>query len=154
MFYDDDLCGRFTPRALNNSIAEVEFRIFHSVFCDMFKIQRTAFAFDEYVEIVFEKYVLKIIKIRLVNWALFIILLLLNIARNNGGFTFSHCEGEDYSCVDSNAAKLFAIAGGFMWVVTVGFAVASRRYELLIIRKRGILSVEEYPDFLHVSVGF
>src|SRR5690348_13393045 len=63
----DQLCCRFSLKPLYNAVAEMEFRIFHSIFCDMFRIQKLAFAFDEYVEIVFEKYVMNIIKIRMVN---------------------------------------------------------------------------------------
>ncbi len=41
---------RFLWAGLNRSISELEFRVFHNIFCDSYKIQKAAFAFDEYVE--------------------------------------------------------------------------------------------------------
>eukprot|EP01032_Pedospumella_encystans_P021844 gene21844-24770_t len=40
---------RLTWKPMNISIEQMEFRIFHSIFCNTFRIQKDAFAFDEYV---------------------------------------------------------------------------------------------------------
>lgn len=63
------------------SLARIEFRIFHNIFCETYKIQKTAFAFNEYVEKVFEKYILMIIEIRPLDWLLVCVFVLLNWAR-------------------------------------------------------------------------
>eukprot|EP01035_Chromulina_nebulosa_P021149 gene21149-27403_t len=47
---------------------EIEFRIFHIIFCDHYHIQRNAFAYDEYVQRIFEKYLLDIITIKPLDW--------------------------------------------------------------------------------------
>jgi hypothetical protein len=133
----------------------------------MFRIQKRAFAFDEYVELVFEKYVMNIIKIRLLNWFLFLVVLLLNIARSDGGMYFHKCGEEDFECIDISTAKLFTVGGrewfknklkafnvlltgAMLYVVTIVIALVSRRYEVLIIAKRGITCIDEYPAFLQV----
>lgn len=41
------------------------------------------------------------------------------------------------------------MVGFALFVMTCVFVGISRRYEILIIRKRGIKCIEEYPDFLH-----
>ena len=42
---------------------ELEFRIFHHVFCEAYMIQRKAIEFDEYVRISYEKYLLGLVTI-------------------------------------------------------------------------------------------
>ncbi len=108
--------NRLVPKELNNSVAEMEFRILHSVFCDMFKIQRTAFAFDEYVEIVFEKFVLSIIQIRIVSWVLFLLLLLLTISHYHGFKSSGRygCEDEDQHCLRYHAAVVLNYFGKYI----------------------------------------
>lgn len=128
----------------------MEFRIFHGIFCENFKVQRSAFAFDSYVEIVFEKFILDIIKIRPVNWVLVIILLLLNIGRANSKVAFFYCADDDYLCIQQSAAIVFTLAGAVMLIVTIAVAIISRRYEILIIKKSGVASIDLYPQYLKV----
>eukprot|EP00981_Chlorochromonas_danica_P006344 scaffold1365_cov163-Ochromonas_danica.AAC.34 len=49
--------GRHVTPHFSRVLTEVEFRIFHNIFCDTFKIQRHAFAFNEYVEKVTDMFV-------------------------------------------------------------------------------------------------
>ena len=103
----------------------MEFRIFHNVFCDTYKIQRSAFAFNEYVEKVFEKYILMIIEIRPLDWLLVCVLVLLNWARSALHLDYQPCVStaeqaqhrllsagtEEYNCEAENARFMFVIAG-------------------------------------------
>jgi len=91
----------------------MEFRIFHNIFCDSYKIQRKAFAFEEYVEKVFEKFVMEIVEIRPIDWIVLSILFMLNLARFSSNLTMSSdsCEAHDYECKDAGLTKLFLIAG-------------------------------------------
>ena len=101
------------------TLARVEFRIFHNVFCDTYKIQKAAFAFNEYVEKVFEKYVLTLIEIRPVDWLMLCVLVLLNWARHALGWDYSHCykrhldEHEMHDCEIVDSEVMFTIAGEF-----------------------------------------
>lgn len=94
----------------------MEFRIFQSIFCETYKIQKAAFAFNEYVEKVFEKYILTLIKIRLVDWASLCTFVLLNWLRHTINLDFNHCSEnlptEEYKhCEDDNSTAMFSIAG-------------------------------------------
>lgn len=77
----------------------------------MFKIQRNAFAFDEYVKKVFEKFVLSIIEIRLIDWIVLTIFLFINLARNSLGLNLHSCQRDDISCINDSSLKLFTISG-------------------------------------------
>ena len=93
------------------AIARVEFRIFQNIFCETYKIQKAAFAFNEYVEKVFEKYVLTIIQIRWSDWVALCSLVLLNWARNKMRLDFIHCSSHDLVCEEENNTIMFCIAG-------------------------------------------
>eukprot|EP01036_Dinobryon_divergens_P030576 gene30576-39844_t len=45
-----------------------EFKIFYNIFCESFRLKLTTFAFDSYVELVFEKFILGLIHIDMFNW--------------------------------------------------------------------------------------
>jgi hypothetical protein len=103
----------------------MEFRIFHNIFCDTYKIQRAAFAFNEYVEKVFEKYILMLIEIRPLDWLLVCVLVLLNWARGAVHLDYQYCAPqqlhrllsagaaglEQEECEAENARFMFVIAG-------------------------------------------
>jgi hypothetical protein len=116
----------------NPSIARMEFRIFYNIFCETYKIQKTAFAFNEYVEKVFEKYILSLIEIRPVDWLALVGFVLLNWARNALHLDYKGCEHlksgshgtDDHSagashgpdpmyikCLDENSRVMFTVAG-------------------------------------------
>lgn len=61
-------------------VSEMEFRVFHDIFCESYRIQRKAFAFDEYVSLVYEKFALHIIEIGVMNWMLFLVFMLLSLS--------------------------------------------------------------------------
>ena len=91
----------------------MEFRIFNCIFCENYKIQKSAFAFNEYVEKVFEKYILTLIEIRPADWFALVILVLLNWARNKLNMDYKSCSdpSSDYLCVEENARVMFIISG-------------------------------------------
>lgn len=91
----------------------MEFRIFHDIFCETYRIQRVAFAFDEYVRLVYEKFVLAIIKLHVFNWVLFILLLLFSLAGEKMEETLVHCEHHDYDCIELRSTKVYIIFGKF-----------------------------------------
>ncbi len=98
---------------MNGSISEMEFRVFHNIFCDSYKIQRSAFAFDEYVEKVFEKFVLSIIEIRPVDWLMLVVVVLLNLARRKLHLNYRQCDSahDVAHCENESATVMFTIAG-------------------------------------------
>ena len=105
------------------AIARVEFRIFQNIFCETYKIQKAAFAFNEYVEKVFEKYVLTIIKIRWSDWAVLCTLVLLNWARNELHWDIKDCDQQDGSCEKQNNTSMFAISGNVVFSVYIEWDV-------------------------------
>lgn len=130
-------------------ITEMEFRVFQSIFCETFNLRRSAFSFDQYVQIVFEKYVVSILKIRPINWIIFCCLLLLNMVRSdNKIFFFMSCETEDIACAQYRGLLLFTTIGCVLLVITLVFALTSRYYEIQIIKTSGIRSLLHYPTFL------
>ena len=137
------------------SIAMMEFRIFHNIFCDTYKIQKSAFAFNEYVEKVFEKYILMIIEIRPLDWFLVCLFVLLNWARVALHWDLGDCAGhhddtyddhhddaghrllsgsgldkDEISCREENETVMFTIAG---LVVFEGFSRMFYNYVVTLI---------------------
>jgi hypothetical protein len=92
-------------------VAEMEFRIFHDIFCDNYGIGRNAFAFDEYVQLVYEKFVLDITQIHFASWILFVALLLFAMAGHSMGESYEHCEHSDLHCLHQREATIFVIFG-------------------------------------------
>ncbi len=90
----------------------MEFRIFHDIFCENYDIRREAFAFDEYVQLVYEKFVLAITQLRFVSWTIFVALLLFVLAGRAMASTQGKCEEGDLHCVHLQETKIFIIFGG------------------------------------------
>ena len=61
----------------------MQFRIYHIIFCEQHKLLRNSLAFDEYVQHVYEKFLMEIVEIRLIDWAFLCVLILLNWARTS-----------------------------------------------------------------------
>jgi hypothetical protein len=96
----------------NRVVAELEFRIFHNIFCDVYKIQRQAFAFDEYVDKVYEKFVMTTVEIRPIDWIGVSALFTLNFIRLISNVNIGHkCEHHDYHCKDDGLSRIFLIGG-------------------------------------------
>lgn len=139
----------------NNIVTELEFRIFHNIFCDAYKIQRKAFAFDEYVDKVFERFVMEVVEIRSWDWFIVSLLFTLNIIRMSASINFGKkCEEHDKSCKNSGLSEIFALGGLLLFVLTVIVAFYSRYLELKIMKSRGILNIDHYYNYLHVSLSF
>ena len=131
----------------------MEFRIFQSIFCQTYKIQKSAFAFNEYVEKVFEKFILVIIKIRRSDWLMVCVLVLLNWARNKLDLDYRKCPTQDQQCEDENARVMFSIAGAIIFGLTALLAVESRRLEVRIMAQKNIRSIHTYPSYLQVTTA-
>lgn len=69
--------------------SQMEIRILHNVFCEVYSIQRKALAFDEYVKRCYEKYLLSLVTISPISWAVICSFLILNFIRF--AFTFISC---------------------------------------------------------------
>lgn len=96
---------------MNASIEQMEFRIFHSIFCNTFRIQKDAFAFDEYVAKVFQRSVLELIEIRFLDWFYVTCLLLLNLARVKLNLNLNPCDHNSIDCDNKRTVRLFTLAG-------------------------------------------
>jgi len=135
------------------TIARMEFRIFQSIFCQTYKIQKSAFAFNEYVEKVFEKFILAMIEIRPADWLMLCVLVLLNWARNQLHLDYRRCEvHHDQLCQEENARILFTVSGSIIFALTLLLAVESRRLEVRIMAQKGIRSIHTYPSYLKVPM--
>ena len=64
-------------------LSKMQFRIYHIIFCEQHKLLRNSLAFDEYVQHVYEKFLMEIVEIRLIDWAFLCVLILLNWARTS-----------------------------------------------------------------------
>jgi len=134
------------------SINQMEFRIFHHLFCATFRIRKDAFAFDEYVTKVFQRNLDELLEIRLQDWFYIVVVLCLNLIRVKLNWQYSDCENTHdkkyYACDERRQVILFTIVGG----VIVGFNfliwVASRRIELKILRRQGLTSHLQYAKYI------
>ena len=120
---------------------DLEFRIFQNIFCDTYKIKRDVFAFEEYVDKIYQEFCMTMIEIRPYDWLLVCILFCVNLLRKQTSITFgtNSCEQaddhhddhtsstydhrrilastagddghEDYSCKNKGLAQVFAFAG-------------------------------------------
>ena len=138
-------------KPLDPVIAKIEFRIFHSIFCDIFLLQSNAFAFDEYVARVYEKFVFSIVSISYALWMSVATLVLLNWARIALDLQYQSCDIEDDHCKTMNDIIIFSCAGGLLFVITTILVHESRNLEMRIMAKRGILSYHSYEPFLRNS---
>ena len=89
---------------MNNSIEQMEFRIFHNFFCTSFQVQKGAFAFDEYVTKVFQRFVYELIEIRLLDWFYVTVILCLNLARVKLDIQAYSCTNGDIHCDEKRQA--------------------------------------------------
>lgn len=89
----------------------MEFRIFNTIFCSTFKIQKDAFLFDEYVTKVFQRYVQDLIEIRLIDWFYVTVLLCLNLGRVKLDLQFHSCDKHDLECHERRDVYLFSVLG-------------------------------------------
>jgi hypothetical protein len=89
----------------------MEFRIFNAIFCATFKIQKSAFAFDEYVTKVFQHSVLELIEIRLKDWFYVTVLLCLNLGRVKLNWQWQSCEVHDIPCHEKRDIYLYTTFG-------------------------------------------
>jgi hypothetical protein len=98
-------------------IAELEFKIFHNIFCEMFQIQKKGIAFNEYMELVYEKLVLHIIEIRSFDWLIIFFIVMINLARKKLKLDYNNCVHQEddsttyYQCIDNNDFIAFCFIG-------------------------------------------
>jgi hypothetical protein len=131
--------------------AEMEFRIFHSIFCEQYNIQRKAFAFDEFVYLKFEKFLLKVLKIQEVNWLLIVVIVCVNWLRFYLRWDVHDCVvdgNSSYQCQGTASMHGFIYCGLAMMAALFALAVASRIYELRLMKTRGITSSDDYALYL------
>ena len=100
---------------MNKSIEQMEFRIFRNIFCSAFKIKKDAFFFDEYVAKVFQRSVLSLIEIRLLDWFYVTVLLFLNLIRVKLDLHTNTCTEGDDECDSKRTVRLFTIIGRFQY---------------------------------------
>ena len=58
---------------LSSVHSELEFRLYHSIFCEQHNVQKDAFAFDAYVQRVYEKFLLDLMRIEWLDWVIIIV---------------------------------------------------------------------------------
>ena len=93
--------------------SELEFKVFNEIFCDQFKIAKSQFQFDCYVERVFEKMLLDIVTIRPMDWLIVIVFALLNYGRLELDLVYGECHHDDLHCTDLHSITMFSILGMF-----------------------------------------
>ena len=143
--------GELSYLPLSTVNMEMEFRIFHSIFCEQYNIQRKAFAFDEYVYLKFEKFLLLVLKIQEINWVIIMVLVCINWLRFYLDWDLHDCvrkHDSSYKCQGEASILNFIYCGCAMFVVTVCLAIASRYYELALMATRGISNSDDYALYL------
>ena len=131
--------------------AEMEFRIFHSIFCEQYNIQRKAFAFDEFTYLKFEKFLLKVLKIQEVNWFYIMIVVGINWLRYYLNWDMHSCvvnEDHSYKCQGKASINGFIYIGLAMVVIMLILAIVSRIYEIRLMATRGITNSDDYALYL------
>eukprot|EP01034_Spumella_vulgaris_P021565 gene21565-27603_t len=131
---------RIMPTALSNVISQMEFRIFHNIFCEAYSMQREAFAF--------ERFVFTIVRIRPINWLCLILLMYLDYARVSNKLYFHTCEEHDVHCIEKSSIVVYCFVGALVYGITLIFIVVSRYYQVRIIRQKGIQGLDFYPTYL------
>lgn len=88
--------------------------MFHCIFCEQYRIQRDAFAFDDYVQRIFEKFLLDIVTIQPMDWIMVCVLVLLNWGRRQLHWDFKECDSHDphiLECEAEAAIEMFTFFG-------------------------------------------
>mmetsp|Transcript_1864 Transcript_1864/g.2574 ORF Transcript_1864/g.2574 Transcript_1864/m.2574 type:complete len:854 (-) Transcript_1864:88-2649(-) len=128
----------------------MEFRIYNIIFCEMYRMKRSV-QFNEYLSIVFEKYILNLIETRPIDWLMLLMILILLMAlspwSNHAAWYGPDCHHSD-ECVANKEIQLFTIVGTLIFVATVTFAAVTRYYLMSVLKKRGIDGVSDYASFL------
>lgn len=128
--------------------AELEFKVFNEIFCDQFKIVKSQFQFDSYVERVFEKLLLDIVTIRSVDWLIVAVFALLNYGRLELNLAYGDCHHDDVHCTDLQSITMFSILGVCMFGISLIIAVFSRIYERRLLNARGVETISDCVVFL------
>ena len=137
---------------LSHINAQMEFRIFHAIFSEHYMIQKTAFAFDEYVHRIFEKHLLRIIGMHELDWVIVCAMSLLNWARLSLKLDVNDCIRENgkptLSCLKETNMLNFCYIGLALLAFSVLMAVISRYYEIAILASHGVFSCGDFAFFL------
>ncbi len=151
----------FLPISTNNGL--MEFRIYHSIFCECYNIKKEAFAFDQYVYRKYEKFLLKILHIDEYYWGIVLVLVFGNWGRFELGLDAHSCitdkrralAGESIvdpvkaiECYAPAAVNNFIYAGIFLLLVCSILAIYCRVYELRLMGLRGISNNDDYALYL------
>jgi hypothetical protein len=141
---------------LNPGVAQIEFAIVHEIFCDVYRFHDDAFAFNLYVKRVLEKFVLEMIEIRAVHWALLIGMMCLYFVESQSSSSGANsCRNADKEtlCQHINGIYDFTFFGCIMYAITIVTLCVTRYYELQLLRRRGVERTADYPHFLLVSLA-
>ena len=159
--------GRMSWIPISLVNGQMEFRIFHNIFCEEFFIAKGEFAFDEYVHRIFEKFLLRVIGMHEIDWFIICILTLLNWARivyrldvnaclTRSGHEVYCVSGDSYTKEDKEFCKChreasmidFIICGVAIFIVTLALAIVSRIYEIRVMATRGVHTSDDYALYL------
>ena len=84
----------------------------HEIFSDRYRIRRDAFAFDAYVERVYEKFLVSVITIQPMDWLIVVVVVLLNWGRLVLDIHWHYaCAEEDTDCFEANDLRIFTLTG-------------------------------------------
>ena len=116
----------------NPALSRIEFKIFYNIFCESFRLKLTTFAFDSYVELVFEKFILGLIHIDMFNWVFICAVLGLEWFRlgyfhlfaDEHTYIHTYIQKNSYMCVSSvqtllrawDTVNVFLLFGAAMYV--------------------------------------
>jgi len=158
--------GSFSMLPISPFNMAMEFRIFHSIFCENYNIHKGAFAFDQYVYRKFEKILLKILHINEAKWMFVILVGLFDYLRYYFALDVHTCvrahvdsshrrlgggavdEEWSYGCLGNAALDNFTVAGIALFLFTALLAVYSRIFELRLMLTRGVESSHDYAQYL------
>ena len=123
----------------NKISSTMEFRIFRNVFCELYNINKSAVAFDDYMKLCWEKYLVELARIRPLSWFFVGVILALNYLR----LLFNIQANE-------NVKATFAIAGCFILVFSIVTFLVTRMYEIKIMTMCGIETTADYGTYIEI----
>mmetsp|Transcript_27115 Transcript_27115/g.37251 ORF Transcript_27115/g.37251 Transcript_27115/m.37251 type:complete len:729 (-) Transcript_27115:253-2439(-) len=133
----------YMPKSLSMVTWQVEFKIFHHMFFDKYKIDPNSIPFDEYIELQFEKFILEIIEISPSTWSLFGVYMLWLYLRHLVPLMVVEKHEDVYKYANSFLASCCITI-----LIGVVIVAISRYYEMNAMQYKGVLSPDYYKDYL------
>jgi hypothetical protein len=127
---------------------EIEFRVFHSIFCDEYQVKKSGFSFDEYVQRIFEKLLMDTLKIEIFDWFIISVICGLNWGRSKLEWNMVSCDVSELECGVLNSLEIYFLMGCVMLGIVFFLTISARIFQVRLLNKVGIKSCDDYTHYL------